>query len=456
VAKSLVVVAAQHGATRYSFLETIRQYAAERLAADGAEAARRRHAAYFVSLATSLSEQTGTMLRGGGQPDWLERLTADHDNLRAALRWCIDRDEAESALRLCNELARFWWIRGDLQEGLGWLERALALQGPSPDTVRAAALNGAGGLLRLRGEYARAAEFQSEALVLWQRVGDRAGIAATFQGLGSNAKDRGAFAEAERCCEQALGLSREMGDDWGVANVLTNLGVAMRRQGHYDRAEELTRETLAIVRARRHVEGIAITIGEMAQIARARGDHERAAALCAESLPVFQAQGLRLHLAVGLAVAAWVAGARGEHPRAGRLFGAADALRQAIGAPVPPTESTDLTQAVTRTRMALGAPRFATAFADGQALTPDDAVQVALTGKVAPRVAESGPSLTRREREVVLLLARGLSNRDIGDAMVVSQLTAATHVRNVLRKLGLGRRGQVAAWAAEHGVTEPT
>jgi non-specific serine/threonine protein kinase len=459
VAKSLVVATDQQGATRYGFLETIRQYAAQKLAGEGAgddaaEAVQRRHAAYFVSLAGSLNEQTGTMLRGGGQSDWLERLTAEHDNLRAALRWCVARDEAEAALRLCNELARFWWIRGDLHEGLGWLEQALALRGPAPDTVRAAALNAAGALERLLGDYARAAEFQTEALMLWQRVDHRPGIASTFQSLGSNAKDRGAFAEAETYCEQALALYRELGDDWGVANVLTNLGVAMRRQGQYDRAEALTQETLAIVRARGHSEGIAITIGEIAQIARARGDHERAATLCAECLPVFQAQGLKLHLAVGLSVTAWVADARGQRARAARLFGAADALRQSIGAPVPLAEQSESNRVVARTRTALGAARFDAAFAEGQALTQDDAVQVALTGRIAPRVAESGPALSRREREVVLLLARGLSNREIADAMVVSQLTAATHVRNILRKLGLDRRTQVATWAAEHAADD--
>jgi non-specific serine/threonine protein kinase len=129
-------------------------------------------------------------------------------------------------------------------------------------------------------------------------------------------------------------------------------------------------------------------------------------------------------------------------------------LRQSIGAPVPLAEQSESNRVVARTRTALGAARFDAAFAEGQALTQDDAVQVALTGSIAARVAESGPALSRREREVVLLLARGLSNREIADAMVVSQLTAATHVRNILRKLGLDRRTQVATWAAEHAADD--
>jgi non-specific serine/threonine protein kinase len=147
-----------------------------------------------------------------------------------------------------------------------------------------------------------------------------------------------------------------------------------------------------------------------------------------------------------------VAGARGEHTRAARLYGAADALRQAIGAPVPLFERADKASALTATRTALGPARFAAAWAEGQSLSAEDAVKLALTGEATPRVRSEGPALSRREREVVALLARGLSNRELADALVVSQLTAASHVRNILRKLGLDRRGQVAAWAAEHHV----
>ena len=451
VAKSLVAVSDQGGVTRFSFLETIRQYAAEKFSVDDQQAARRRHAAYF----TSLSEEAEPKLRGSEQRIWLQRLTAEHDNLRAALRWSIQEQDTETALRLCGTLWRFWWIRADLEEGSRWLAQALALPGEASDQIRAQALNGAGALCRLRGEYARSTIFHSEALALLERIDDRRGVAATYQNLASVAKDRGSFVEAEKLYGQSLERFRAIGDDWGIAMVLNNLGIGVRGLRQYDRAAALCEEALAIRRARGDVHGIAMSLMELSRIARGRRDPGRAAELCFESLPLVQALGVTMHIAAGLEVLAWVAGARGEHTRAARLYGAADALRAAIGAPVPLHETTDHNQAVTNTRTNLGPARFATAFAEGRALGPDEAVQLALTGESAPKAKADGPALSKREREVVALLARGLSNKQLADAMVVSQLTAASHVRNILRKLGLDRRGQVAAWAAEHGIAPP-
>ena len=206
--------------------------------------------------------------------------------------------------------------------------------------------------------------------------------------------------------------------------------------------------------ARGDLDSIAMSLNDLARIALARRDYPRAAELYTESLPIVQALGVRMHIAGGLEVAAGVAGARGEHTRAARLFGAADTLREAISAPVPLHERDDHTRMVATYRTALGPARFAAAFAEGRALPPDDAVKLALNGEAAVQPKASGPALSRREREVVALLARGLSNRELADALVVSQLTAASHVRNILRKLGLDRRGQVAVWAAQHGMVD--
>jgi predicted ATPase/DNA-binding CsgD family transcriptional regulator len=450
VAKSLVLVGEQQGTTRYSFLETIRQYAVERLSGGESAAARRRHAEYFAELA----EQAEPNLRGAEQQAWLLRLTTEHDNVRAALRWSIQEQEVETALRLCGALWRFWWVHGHLDEGARWLRQALDLPGEGPDVPRAATLNGAGALARLRGEYAASTAYHTEALAMLERIGDRAAIAATYQNLASVAKDRQSLAEAETLYERSLALFREIGDGWGTAMALNNLGIAMRSLRQYDRATALCQEALTIRRSRGDLGGISQSLMELARIARARRDHERAAELVFECLPIVQQLGVPMHVAAGLEVIAWVAGARSEHTRAARLFGAADALRQAIGAPVPVFERTDHESALNATRTALGPARYAAALAEGQALSADDAVKVALTGEAAPKARSNGPTLSRREREVVVLLARGLSNRQLADALVVSQLTAASHVRNILRKLGLDRRGQVAVWAAEHGVSD--
>jgi tetratricopeptide (TPR) repeat protein len=246
VAKSLVVAAEQQGTTRYSFLETIRQYAAEKLDSDEATLAHQRHAEFF----TCLAEQAEPMLRGPEQHAWLERLAAEHDNLRAALRWSIDAAETETVLRLCGALWRFWWIRDDLEEGPRWQEQALALAGEASDLARANTLNGAGALARLRGEYDRATDLHTQSLVLMQQLGDPLRIAASFQSLASVAKDRGAFVQAKALYEQSLVLFREVGDDWGIALALNNLGTTLRNLRQYDHAAALCEEALAIRRAR--------------------------------------------------------------------------------------------------------------------------------------------------------------------------------------------------------------
>ena len=449
VAKSLVVADDRAGATRYSFLVTIRQYGAEKLDEAEGDAARRRHAAYFLDLA----ERAEPELRGADQRAALARLTDEQDNLRAALRWSISSSETETALRLCGALWRFWWIRADLDEGPRWLRQALAMDGDASPTSRAHVLNGAGALSRLRGEVPQATAYHAEALALLQEIGFQQGIAATYQNLASVAKDRAAFDEAQRLYLQSLALFREIGDEWGIAMALNNLGINVRGLRQYDRARALCEEALAIRRARGDVWGVAMSLNELARIARARGEYDRAGELCNESLTIFQALGVKLHIAASLEVAAWVAGGRGEHTRAARLFGAADALRSAIGAPIPPHERAGLDAAVSASRTGLGPARFAAAFGEGRALATDDAVQLAVSGEASVKAETSGPALSRREREVVVLLARGLSNRELAEALVVSQLTAASHVRNILRKLGLDRRGQVAAWAARNGIT---
>ena len=441
-----------HGATRYGLLETIRQFAAGKLVECPEEEreAHRRHAAYFLGLA----ERAEPLLVSAEQAAWLDRLDAEHENLRAALRWSIEQQETETALRLCGALWRYWWTRGHLDEGARWVERALDGQGLAPDAARARALNGAGALARIRGESPRATVLQTEALALWRRVGDRSAIAATLQSMASAAKDRGDFVQAGGLYEQCLMLFREVGDGWGTAMALNNLGINLRAQGQYARAAALCEESLAIRRERGDDFGIAMSLDELSRVARSQGDYERTATLCAESLPIFQRLGVKRHLAAALELVAWVAGARSQHTRAARLFGAADAVRTEIGAPLPLNERPDYERAVAATQRALGPARYGVLFGEGQALSPSEAVALALTPE-SGAANDIGPALSRREHEVMLLLARGLSNREIAAELVVTQLTAESHVRNVLRKLGLDRRGQVAAWAAQHGFVEP-
>jgi non-specific serine/threonine protein kinase len=446
-----VLTASQGSATRYGFLETIRQYAAEQLGEAAETEARRRHAHYFAGLA----ERAEPELLGAEQRAWLRRLDDDHDNMRSALQWSVSQGEAELALRLCGGLRRFWWIRGSMQEGARWLAQALATPGASSERARARALNGAGALARSRGEYEQATALHLEALVLAERADDRLEVASATHYLGNVAADQGRFAEAEVWYVKSVALFRQLGDDWGTARALNNLGIVVRGQGDYARAAALCEESLAIRRARGDAWGVATSLDELARVARDLHDVEQAAELGTASLRLFHTLGVKRHIAAGLDIAAWTAGARGQHARAVCLYGAADGLREAIGSPALPCEQGLVARDLAMLRIALGPVRFDAAWAHGRTTSADEAVAHALTREPAESPATPAVALTRRECDVAQCIARGLSNREIAAELVISMLTVESHVRNILRKLGMERRGQVAVWAAEHGLASP-
>jgi tetratricopeptide (TPR) repeat protein len=208
------------GEPRFGMLETIREYAAERLAASGeAETWRRRHAEHYLALA----EQAAAELLGPQQGAWLERLEREHDNLRAALAWALERGEAELGLQLAGALGRFWEMRGHLSEGQRWLERALSRWLEASAPARAGALSVAGSLAYTRGEYERAAGLLEESLSLRRALGDQRGVALSLHNLGRVAYYRGDYTAARSLCEASLETYRVVGDQAGIADLLHSL-----------------------------------------------------------------------------------------------------------------------------------------------------------------------------------------------------------------------------------------
>jgi predicted ATPase/transcriptional regulator with XRE-family HTH domain len=204
------------GDDRFTMLETVREYALERLACAGETAAvQHTHADFYLALA----ERADPELTGPGQAVWLERLEAEHNNLRAALAWVIAAEEAESALRLAAALGRFWRMHGHPREGLTWLERALTLSDNLPTATRAKALEGAGRLVHDQDDPDRAVALYQEALAMWQALGDLQGQARLLDDLGNIAHDRGDFTRAVTLHEQALALAQQAGDRRGAARL---------------------------------------------------------------------------------------------------------------------------------------------------------------------------------------------------------------------------------------------
>jgi non-specific serine/threonine protein kinase len=584
VNKSLVNADTSGDEPRYALLETIRQYAREKLVEAGeAEAARKRHLDFFLQLAEAAEPE----LRRGDQLAWLARLEIEHDNLRAAIKWCLHGGRLEAGQRLAGAVYRFWYLRGYWNEGRDWLARLLAADAqPTQLTeagkrARAAALRGAGWLAdegeseeplyeeglalcreigdawgaafalrglgaravnqantaqaqarldeslnlfrglndvwgealarynlgwltfnqfahagqfshadaeahwdaslrlfrqtgdrwgiavalgalgylaRFQNNYARAITLSEESVQLFRELGDKAGIATSLTRLGNLAYRRGDFRQAAMLLEESLALQREVGNQWALVFTLSFLGLVTGYRGDYARASALFEEGLARAREVEDNESYGYLLGYQGLMAHYQGDQARAAVLCEQSLAVHRelgdsvgmgyalyglgliarrrgepvravahleeslalfrrvrdkrsvalvsaalgraalAQGdqagaaekfresllMQKHLgdkhglAEGLERMAELALAAGDADRAARLFGAAEALRNAIDAPLPPVEQAARDQHLAALRARLGESVFAAARAEGQAMTPEQAIENAL------------------------------------------------------------------------------
>jgi predicted ATPase/class 3 adenylate cyclase/DNA-binding XRE family transcriptional regulator len=316
------------GEPRFMMLETIWEYAQERLHASGeAEAARRAHAQYYLTLAEEVEPQ----LVGPNQGIWLDRLEIEHDNLRAALGWGIERDEAETALRLGAALWRFWDRHGHASEGRGWLEQALAKRAGAEELWRARGLHAAGNMARNQGDYPRAAEFYEAALVLWRKLGDQRGLANSLHGVGNTTFDMGDYQRATPILEECLALFRELGDQRNVALELTVLGEVALCQGDYERSQQLSQEGLALYRQIGEHWGIGLTLNNLGLAAKDQGEHDRAGMLFEESLEQFRAIGYLRGIALALNNQGHLALDQADYQRAAALCTEALAIFREIG-----------------------------------------------------------------------------------------------------------------------------
>jgi predicted ATPase/DNA-binding CsgD family transcriptional regulator/Tfp pilus assembly protein PilF len=285
VDKSLVLAEARGAAVRYRLLETLRQYAEERLQEAGeAAAARSRHRDWYLALAEAAAPE----LVGRHQVAWLDRLEAGHDDLRAALAWSrTDPAGAIAGLRLAAALWRFWLVRGHYTEGRRWLEGAARRCPEAPPALRATALNGAGRLAHTQRDYAAARALHEEALALFRGAGDRPGIARALYSLAFVARHQGDYAAARARLDEVLALQRELGDDHGIGWSLHSAGLVARLQGDYAAARACLEEALTLQRTLGDTFGIAWTLNGLGLTARDAGDYaaarahfEEGAALC--------------------------------------------------------------------------------------------------------------------------------------------------------------------------------
>jgi predicted ATPase/DNA-binding SARP family transcriptional activator/DNA-binding CsgD family transcriptional regulator len=462
VDKSLVVAEESwESGARYRLWEPLRQYAQERLEDSGeSEVVQRGHAAYFLALA----EAAETELKGAPQGEWLERLEAEHDNLRAALSWSLDREEAELGLRLAAALRWFWYARGYLSEGRRWLEGSLSLSDAGATQAQAWALDGAGWISLFQGEFDAAKMFLEEALAMFRELEDREGIASTLANLGFVAMmGQRNDIPVPALLEEARELRPTLRDHRTVAYLLLLEGVVTIGRGELAFAMELHEESLALLREVRDVQGVGGCLFNMGLIETARADYSRATELHREALSVAREAGDKNIVQLAFFGLANAAARRGQLARAARLWGASEAVREVFDMQLSPMTSSfaGYENNLSTVRSQLGGTAFEEAWTDGKAMVLQQAVEYALSKEEPapptvpapeeePLAGEPTGKLTPREQEVALLLARGLTNRQVSTRLGISERTAANHVASILHKLGLHSRAQVATWATEH------
>jgi predicted ATPase/DNA-binding SARP family transcriptional activator/DNA-binding CsgD family transcriptional regulator len=487
-----------NGELRFVMLETIHEFAREKLEESSeAEQIKHAHAQYFLALA----EKAVPELKGANQLEWLERLEIEHDNVRAALSWMLERGETELALQLGAAFSWFWEWRSYYAEGRRWLEEALRMDSQAPAATRANALAMAGNLAERQGDYDRSVELCEEGLELLRQT-EEGGEAKLYLllSLGNALDARGDSERARELFEEGLALSQEEGQEWFTGVFLHNLALSSSSQGDHERAIELLEQSAAIARRLGDQYLTAYYLMNLGNEYLSTEDHERAATLLEESLASFRVLGARGEVAWSLGSLGWaallrkdfeqaetlfqeslalnrelgrkpysascledlacVASARGEAMRAAQLWGAAETLHQATGYPQDPIAQAEMEPYLASARSQIHETVWAKAWEEGQAMTLEEAISYALEEEEetdplttpAPEelsVGQAPVALTRREEEVAILVARQLSNRQIASELVLSEHTVATHLRNILKKLGLHSRTQIAGWSTQ-------
>jgi non-specific serine/threonine protein kinase len=315
VDKSLLTPEERHGLARYRLLETVREYAGERLREKGElDGWRARHLEHFVALV----DEAEPHLQGADADAWLDRLDAEIDNIRSALAWAAATPaHVARGLDLAGAFSRFWYRRGLWAEGRAMLSDVLAkTASAAPNDSRARALSGAGVMAAQQGDYAAARPLYEEGLAIRRQLGDRLGVASSLGYLANLAAEQGDFPRAQALHEESLAIRRELGDRFGIALSLGNLGLAALEQGDYATARSRGEESLALRRELGDRWGVAIALSNLGCVALDMGDHAAARSLLEESLGIRRGLEDRFGIADSLCLLGSAACARGDWPAA--------------------------------------------------------------------------------------------------------------------------------------------
>ncbi|HEV3287963.1 MAG TPA: LuxR C-terminal-related transcriptional regulator, partial [Streptosporangiaceae bacterium] len=447
VAKSILFREGQ-GTARYRLLATIREFGLARLRGRGNERAlRRRHRAWYAALAARQEAF------GPGRAQWIAALDADHENLRAALRFCLaEPGEAAAGAELAGDLWRYWETHGHLTEGRRVLA-ALLDQLDQAAAVRTRALWAAGYLAQYQGDIPGARGLLEAALSAARTAGDVRAEAYASSFLGWELYFLGDPGQGYELAQTALRLHQQSADQIGAVLALAQIGFIHICAGEAPAAAQWWGECARVSEASGNVWYHAYSQWGLAVAALLGGDHEDARRLGCAALRAIRGMDDAMGAVLCLDALAWAAAARREAIRAATLAAAAEAAWAAIPAtPAPPLRAHH-DAALEAARAVLPGAEYRAAFAKGSAMDQAEAIAFALGESARPRPDAGRPGagpghLTRRERDVAVLVARGQSNSQIAASLVISVRTVETHVQHIMDKLGCGTRAQIAAWSA--------
>jgi len=500
VSKSLVVAETLQGSeARYRLLETIRQYAQEKLRASGEWVS--AHDGYLACF-LRLTEEVAPKLREQYQQLWFDWLETENDNIRAALAWALEQQRIEAGLRIGAALYTFWQTRAYVREGYTWFERFLH---PADDRVPLAvrvnaltwssflasflgdvftatargqeavalceaageegksllpfALAGVASGARAAGDYQTAYTLGERLVEVYRDLGDLYALGVATMIQGEVALALGKHNTAQLLLEESLTLARAAGDPYRIAATLNDLGDLARCERHFAQAHSTYEQSLSLFRELGAVREIPATLHNLAYVCLDQGDMERAQALFRESLEAQRAHNDRDGILEGLLGLAALASATGLAAESARLYAAVVANGKGNSVILWPPEKIEYEHYIGLVRAKLSDAEFEAEQAKGRALSIEQAIEYALNlpfGLPTPSQKGTEPSqeLTEREREVVALIARGLSNGEIADGLVLSKRTVEHHMANILSKLGFTNRAQIVRWAIENGLAK--
>ncbi|MEM8531352.1 MAG: tetratricopeptide repeat protein [Chloroflexota bacterium] len=374
VDNSLIVVEATiSGPKRYRMLETLHEYAWERLNASNMHfEAQQRHAHYYVALAQEAEEA----LHKPQRDEWIRRLEWEHDNIRVALCWLLDHDSANAAI-LGASLWEFWYLRGHLSEGRHWLE-AILTRNTLPILLRAKALSGVGVLTSEQGNYEQAQHYYDESIQLYRALNNHGEVARILSRMGAIANRQENYVWATTLYHESLQLKQNVGDTLGVAATLNNLGITAHEQKKYHESEAFLQQSLCMYQQLEDPWWQAVVLSNLGDVALSQENTNKAKQYFTTSLRVRQATGSFWDDVWCIEGLASVAALEGVPERAVRLWGAAAHLRKIFARPLSLQDRIRNEQRIENTRSHISEPRFQQVWESGQALSLSQAIMYAL------------------------------------------------------------------------------